>query len=114
MHRLEWSGSEKKIARRAYEAAADVVLARALAEFKAKAAAATTPTDMWDVEDFLRRRRRELDELLDYRYSQLVLVFGRLIHEGYLDEAQLAGLAEDKLAAIRRYLSFMEERSSGA
>jgi hypothetical protein len=105
MDDLRWSSSEKKIARRAYEAAADLVLARALEEFKTKAAAVVTPSDMWDIEDYLRRRRRELDELLDYRYSQLVFVFGRLIHEGYVDEAQLAGLSDDKLEAIRHYVS---------
>jgi hypothetical protein len=109
MNHLAWSGPEKKIARRAFDAAADAVLTAVLAEFKQKAAAATSPSDMWDVEDFLRQRRRELDELLDYRYSRLVFVFGRLIREGHLDEAQLAGLAEDKLAAIRRYISLMNE-----
>ena len=36
------------------------------------------------------------------RYSRLLFVFARLIRDGHLDEAQLAGLAEDKLAAIRR------------
>jgi hypothetical protein len=90
------------------------VLAAVMAEFKKKAAAAATPSDMWDVEDYLHQRRREIDDLLDYRYSQLVFVFGRLIHEGYLDEAQLAGLSEDKIAGIRRYLSFMDERASRA
>ncbi|MBV8188254.1 MAG: hypothetical protein JOY64_05945 [Alphaproteobacteria bacterium] len=113
MHRLDWSGSEKKIARRAYEAAADIVLARALEEFKTKAAAVATPSDMWDIEDYLRARRREIDELLDFRYSQLPFVFARLIHEGYSDEAQLAGLSEEKLEVIRRYLSFMAGDQAG-
>ena len=44
--RDEWSNAEKKIARRAYEEARQAVLARTLAEFKAKAAAATTIDDM--------------------------------------------------------------------
>jgi Photoprotection regulator fluorescence recovery protein len=106
----EWSNAEKKIARRAYEAARQAVLAGAMAEFKAKAVAATTADDMWSVGDELRQRRRELQELLDYRYSQLPMVFGRLIFDGYLDEQQLSGLAEDKLAEIRRYVSFMRSR----
>jgi hypothetical protein len=113
MRDLKWSPSEKKIARQAYEAAADIVLARALEEFKIKAAAVATPSDMWDIEDYLRQRRRDLDELLDYRYSQLPFVFARLIHEGYSDEAQLAGLSEDKLEIIRRYLSFMAGDQAG-
>ena len=102
-----WSGSEKKIARRAFDTALESALAKIMAEFKAKAAAAVTPADMWDVEDWLRRHRRQIDQLFDYRYSGLTLVFGRLIAEGLLDEGQLAGLAEEKLAQIRRDVSFV-------
>ena len=101
-----WSDSEKKIARHAYEEARQAVLARTLAEFKAQTAAATTIDDMWSIVDGSRERRRELEALLDYRYSQLPLVFARLIVEGYLDERQLAGLSEDKLEEIRRDVSF--------
>jgi hypothetical protein len=105
-----WSASEKKIARRAYEAARLAVLDSAFAEFKAKAAAAATVDDMWAIGDELRQRRRELEELLDYRSSQLTPVFGRLILEGHLDEAQLTGLADDKLEEIRRFISFARSR----
>ena len=108
--RDEWSNAEKKIARRAYEEARQAVLARTLAEFKAKAAAATTIDDMWSIVDGSRERRRELEALLDYRHSQLPLVFARLIVEGYLDERQLAGLSEDKLEEIRRDVSFFRSR----
>jgi hypothetical protein len=107
-----WSESEKKIARRAYEAARQAVLARTLAEFKAKAAAATTIDDMWSIVDESRQRRRELQELLDFRYSQLSLVFARLILEGHLGEQQLAGLSEDKLEEIRRDVSYFRSRGA--
>jgi hypothetical protein len=103
----KWSAAEKKIARRAFEAALETALAGIMAEFKAKAAAAVTPEDMWSVEHFLRQRRREIEETFDYRYSQLPVVFGRLILEGHLDEARLAGLSEDKLEEIRRDVSFL-------
>src|SRR6266851_7156020 len=101
MHDLKWSASERKIARRAFEAALESALAGIMAEFKVKAAAAATPFEMWAIEDYLRRRRREIDEIFDYRYSQLPLVFARLIHEGHLDEARLTGLSEEKLETIR-------------
>lgn len=106
----DWSNAEKKIARRAYEAARRAALAGTLAEFKARAAAAATVDDMWSIVDDLRQRRRELEELLDYRYSQLTLVFGRLIFEGHLDEKQLAGLSEDKFEEVHHYLSFARRR----
>ena len=77
-------------------------LAEVLQDFKARAAAAQTPEDMWAVEDSLNQRRRELDAKYDYRYSQLISVFGRLIREGRLTEAQLQGLSQDKLEFIRR------------
>jgi hypothetical protein len=111
MHDLKWSASEKKSARRAYDAALELTLAGIMAEFKAKAAAAAAPSEMWAIEDYLRRRRREVDEIFDYRYSQLLLVFARLIREGHLDEAQLSGLAKEKLEIIRYLLSRMRSDS---
>ena len=105
MRDLKWSASEKKIARGAYEDALESMLAKLVTEFKAKAAAATTPSDMWAVEDYLRQERRELDEIFDYRYSLLPLVFARLIREGHLDLARLNGLSEEKLEIVRRFLS---------
>src|SRR5437764_666977 len=101
MHDLRWSTAEKKIARGAFEEALALALAGALAEFKAKAAAAVTSSDMWAVEDYLRSRRREIDETFDYRYSQLPVVFARLILGGQLDAARLKGLSEEKLEIIR-------------
>jgi hypothetical protein len=109
----KWTKGEKKIARRAFEAAVEAALAEIMAEFKAKAAAAATPDEMWSVEDFLRRRRREFEETFDYRYSQLPLVFGRLILQGHLDEGRLAGLSEDKLEEIRRFVSYVRNQRAG-
>jgi hypothetical protein len=110
MHDLKWSPSEKKIARSAYDAALELALARIMAEFKRKAAAVTTPSEMWEIEDHLRQQRREIDDLFDYRYSQLPFVFARLIRDGLLDESRLAGLSEEKREIIRSFLSFAAGR----
>jgi hypothetical protein len=64
---------------------------------------------MWAIEDYLRQQRRTIDELFDYRYSQLLFVFARLIGQGYLDEGRLAGLSDEKLEIIRRLLERMKE-----
>ena len=77
-----------------------------MAEFKRRAGAAATPSDLWEIEDYLRQQRREIDETFDYRYSQLLLVFARLIREGHLDESRLAGLAGEKREILRSFLSF--------
>jgi Photoprotection regulator fluorescence recovery protein len=62
---IGWSSSEKKIARRAFDAALDTALAAIIAEFKRRAAAATTSDEMWDMEDYLRRQRRQIEETFD-------------------------------------------------
>jgi hypothetical protein len=102
---VKWSPAEKKIARKAYDAAVECALAKVMVEFKARANAAATPAEMWDVGDYLRQQWRELDELFDYRYSQLPLVFARFVREGYLDETHLAGLSDEKREMIRSILS---------
>ena len=104
-HDLKWSPSEKKIARTAFDAAQESALAKVMAEFKEKTAAATTPREMWEIEDFLHQKRREIEEMFDYRYSQLPLVFARLIQEGHLDESLLDGLSGEKRDIIRSFLA---------
>jgi hypothetical protein len=49
MSDLKWSASEKKVARRAFDAALQRALAVVMAELKAKAAAASAPSDLWDM-----------------------------------------------------------------
>ncbi|MCK1511470.1 hypothetical protein IVB22_02555 [Bradyrhizobium sp. 190] len=105
-HDVKWSPSEKKIARRAFDTALESALAKVMAEFKRRANAASTPSEMWEIENYLRQQRREIDESFDYRYSQLPLVFARLIREGHLDEGLLAGLSEEKREIIRSFLAF--------
>jgi hypothetical protein len=103
---LHWSPSEKKIARKVFDAALGLALARAVDEFKQKAAAVSSPDAMWDLEDYLHEQRKRINEIFDYRYSRLIVVFARLLHDGLVGQEQLAGLAEDKLEAIRAYLDF--------
>ena len=56
---------------------------------------------VWEIEAYLARTRRDIDTKYDYRYSQLIWVFARLISEGWLNEDDLAGLAPAKVAALR-------------
>ncbi len=102
---LNWSNAEKKIARAAFDAALDAELAALLAEFKQRALAVTDVAQLWEIEDLLRERRREIDRKYDFRYSQLVVVFGQLLRDGGLQEQQLGGLGQDKLTLIRQVAS---------
>lgn len=105
MSTATWSHAEKRIARRVFEAALQRELADLMAEFKRRAADVQEPDDMWSVQEFLAAAGRDIDSKYDYRYSQLEIVFGRLLREGRIEERDLQGLAEDKLACIRRVAS---------
>jgi hypothetical protein len=74
-------------------------------DFKARAAAVAEPHEMWSIQEYLARKQREIDRKYDYRYSQLHLVFAQLIREGRVQQAQLAGLSEEKRADIWRSAS---------
>ena len=102
---LKWSESEKKLSRRVFEAALTTELAEIMSDFKSRAAQLSTPQDMWDLEDYLVRKRRMIDEKYDYRYSQLIFVFGRLVREGRIQESELNGLSKEKLEYIMRIVS---------
>lgn len=108
-HDVKWSSSEKKVARKAFDTALESALGKVMAEFKRRAAAATSPSEMWDVEDYLRAQRREINEVFDFRYSQLFFVFPRLILEGHLDESLLDGLSEEKRGLIRSSVEHARE-----
>lgn len=105
MYDLKWSAAEKKLAHRVFEAALTAELAEIMADFKARAAAVTEPHEMWPLREYLARKQHEIERKYDYRYSQLLLVFAQLIREERVQEAQLAGLSEEKLGYIRCIVS---------
>lgn len=105
MHHIDWSPAEKKIARQAFDHALQRELAATLAQLQQRAVKASNAGDVWDIHDYLGKQRKQIDQKYDYRYSQLIWVFGRLLHEQWLEENQLAGLAPDKLQAIRDFAS---------
>ena len=84
-----WSPTEKKIARRAFDAAYGREIAAIMEELRRKVGGMKSAKDLWQIEDFLRERRDEVDWKYDYRYSQLIYVFSILHHQGFLTEADL-------------------------
>ena len=79
MRDLSWSKREKQIAHTAFEQALAREAAALVAEVRAKAEAITDLDDLWQLEQFLRDKRRALEERYDYRYSVLLYVFADLI-----------------------------------
>lgn len=106
-HGLNWSPAEKATARRTFDQALQGELEAVIAETKSRAATIQHASDIWELEQFLTKRRSQIGRRFDYRYSVLTEVFGDLLHRGRLAEEDLKGLGEDKLAAIRRYGAFL-------
>jgi len=102
MYEPKWSQSEKTVARRAFHMALDRELENVILEAKSRAAKIDEPSELWDLESWLTKRRREIDKKYDYRYSVLPLVFAHLLREGRLTEDDLHGLGQEKLDFIRR------------
>jgi hypothetical protein len=102
MHELEWSHAEKTVARRAFDKALGKELEALIREAKSRAARIEEPPDLWNLENWLTERRREIDRRYDYRYSALPLVFAHLLRDGRLTEDDLNGLEQEKLDLIRR------------
>jgi hypothetical protein len=100
MRDVPWSPTEKKIARRAFDAALGRQCAVVTAKLKKMAANASIPADLWKIHDYLTEQRQNVDKVYDYRYSMLILVFARLLRDGWLTEADLEGIAEEKLKHI--------------
>jgi hypothetical protein len=106
---FKWSDSEKKIARCAFDAALSRELSSLLASTKNSASQATTPDDIWALHDLLSERRKEIDRKYDYRYSQLIYVFARLLKEKWIMENDLDGLKEDKRMAILQLAEILSQ-----
>jgi hypothetical protein len=104
-----WSKSEKVLARTAFDAALGRELHEVIQQAKKMASQIQQSSDLWDLEHYLTQRRKEIDRKYDYRYSQLTQVFGRLLHEGRLQEEELRGLREDKLKLIRSVAKFLAD-----
>jgi len=97
-----WSKKEKAIARRAFEGAYGKECKDLTKQIKKRASEAKGPADIWRLHDFLTKRIKEIENKYDYRYSVLILVFARLMKEGWITVDEMEGLSEDKISKIRR------------
>jgi hypothetical protein len=104
-----WSKSEKTIARTAFDAALGRELHEVIQEVQRMASEIQESSDLWDLKHYLTERRKQIDRKYDYRYSQLPLVFGRLLYENRLREEDLLGLREDNMKSISSLAKFLRE-----
>jgi hypothetical protein len=105
MMEITWSATDKKAAHAAF----DKALAREMKAIKEEAVVMVKSMQddfaIWDLHDYLSKKRREIDSKYDYRYSVLLLVFARLVNEGWLMEHDLSGIGREKLDSIMRVRS---------
>jgi hypothetical protein len=97
---IEWSIDERQIARHAFDTAYQREIAALISSVRQQADAIAQVEDMWSLHDFLSARRHDVDGKYDYQYGFLIFVFARLVKEGWLQIADLDGLAKDKVAKI--------------
>lgn len=96
-----WSKTEKEVARQAFNIAYKKEVKELANNVREMANSAKTPEDIWELHEFLTEKRKEIDEKYDYRYSVLILVFGRLLREKWIGLDDLEGLDEDKIIKIK-------------
>jgi len=96
-----WSRKEKAVARRAFENAYEKECKDLIKHIQRRANEANQPNDIWRLHDFLNDRIKEIEDKYDYRYSVFILVFARLLKEGWMTVGEIEGLNEGKIAKIR-------------
>jgi len=110
-HRNEpdWSGTERNIARKVFDAALTRELQQVMREAKHMANKIKEPADVWNLEHHLTQRRKDIDRRYDFRSSRLTQVLGILLCEGRIAEEELCGLRDDKVKAIRSLAKVLSE-----
>lgn len=108
---IPWFPSEKKAARKAFEAAYERECRTIASKLKQMMRDSNDPRTIWRIHDYLSKRRRETDKKYDYRYSVLIEVFARLLNEGWLTESDLDGLRPDKLEKIKDLADYFAGRA---
>ena len=106
---MEWTRSETKIARTVFDSALKRELEEVVQQAKEMAGRIKQPSELWDLEDYLTRRRKEINSKYDSRGSRLAHVLGKLLYEGRLEEKQLRGLSQHRVDAIYSYRDFLSE-----
>ncbi|MDY6783460.1 MAG: hypothetical protein SW833_13120 [Cyanobacteriota bacterium] len=97
---IEWSDSEKDIAKAAFDKAYQREIDALLNSVQERAARIAQTEELWKLHDFLSAKRHELDGKYDYRYTFLPFVFAQLVKEGWLKLDELEGLDGSKRAKI--------------
>ena len=106
---VTWSRAEKAVARRAYDAALERELREVMEDARQRASRIRQPSDIWELEQYLTQRRKEIDRKYQFRASHLTQVLGELLHQKRISERELRGLHEDKLKSVQSFAKLLTE-----
>ncbi len=101
MHDVKWSQKEKSISRAAFDKAYRNECDDIIKAVRQKVGSLSEPRGIWELEEYLYQKRKEIDQKYDYRYSVLIHVFGLLVREGWIGMKDLEGFDEEKLRRIQ-------------
>jgi hypothetical protein len=100
-YELTWTAAEKKTARKAFDKAFERQCAAITSEARRMIEDLTAPADIWRVQEYLFEQRKTVDRIYHYSYSSLIMIFSILMRDGWLIEADLVGLQQEKIAKIK-------------
>ena len=100
-YELTWTAAEKKTARRAFDKAFERHCATITAEVRRMLENVAAPADIWRVQEYLSENRKKVDRIYRYSYSGLIMIFSILMRDGWLMEADLVGLQQEKIDRIK-------------
>ncbi len=102
MQDYRWSKDEKKKARKIFDDALRREYDLVIKKVRELANTAASPPDIWEIHSYLQDTLKTMNRKYDYRYSQIIHVFGELLAEGLISESDLEGLSADKVEAIEK------------
>lgn len=109
MSDTKWSKKEKSIARKVFDSAYHKECLHVIKTIKDKAAQLNNPEDIWEFQEHLDQRLKEIGQKYDYRYSILILVFAQLLQQGWIDISELEGLNAEKIDRIKSLAAISNE-----
>ena len=105
MKYFDWSNTEKILARQAYDRAYERECTKIFDKVQEMLSYIEDPKEIWKVDDYLMKKRREMDAKYDYKYSMLIIIFGKLMKEGLIVDSDINDLSRDKIDSIKRIAS---------
>lgn len=112
MKEIRWSKKEKGIARHLFKSAYEQECNELIKKVKELTKTIKTSEDLWDLYDFLKEKRKEIDNKYDFSYTNFLFLSGRLLDEKWIRLDDLEGLSDDKIDKIKDFAKLLNERKS--